>query len=270
MKILIIAGHGDGDPGACACGYQEATLAREYAPLLKAALAQYADVTLFDMNKNMYKQLKAGNSFNFKSYDYVVELHFNAGVDNQQGNGATTGTEILVHPSESGTSVEQAILNNICALGFKNRGVKTRTNLLNMNTCKGKQKVSYSLIETCFIDDLDDIKLYQSKKTEVVNAIAKGIISGFELSATSSTESEELDMMTATELEKRISKLEATVSEKTGYFNYIDKNMNDSYKPTIQKLVDSGKLKGNENGELMLTNDMMRILTILDRCGIFD
>lgn len=62
----------------------------------------------------------------------------------------------------------------------------------------------------------------------------------------------------------------AELKEKIGSFNYIDKNMNKSYKPTVQKLVNSGKLKGNENGELMLTNDMMRILTILDRCGIFD
>lgn len=67
-------------------------------------------------------------------------------------------------------------------------------------------------------------------------------------------------------LKKQVEELK----EKTGYFNYIDKNMNDSYKPTVQKLVNAGKLRGNENGELMLTNDMMRILTILDRCGIFD
>ena len=186
MKILIIAGHGQGDPGACACGYEEATLAREYAPMLKAALSKYADVTLYDTSKNMYKQLKAGNSFNFKNYNYVVELHFNAGVNNQGGNGYTTGTEILVHPSESGTTVEQAILNNICALGFKNRGVKVRTDLLNMNTCKGKQGVSYALIETCFIDDLDDMKLYQAKKQEVVNAIANGIATGFGLAASNS------------------------------------------------------------------------------------
>lgn len=84
-------------------------------------------------------------------------------------------------------------------------------------------------------------------------------------------ESEEEPMTTAEKKEfDALKKQVEELKEKTGYFNYIDKNMNDSYKPTIQKLVDSGKLKGNENGELMLTNDMMRILTILDRCGIFD
>ncbi len=79
-------------------------------------------------------------------------------------------------------------------------------------------------------------------------------------------EREELDMTQYEELKKEIAELKA----KTGYYNYIDNNMNEAYKPTIQKLVNAGKLQGNEKGELMLTTDMMRILTILDRCGVLD
>lgn len=51
-------------------------------------------------------------------------------------------------------------------------------------------------------------------------------------------------------------------------YNYIDNNMPDWAKPTIQKLYDKKILKGNENG-LGLTDDMLRILVILDRAGIF-
>ena len=83
---------------------------------------------------------------------------------------------------------------------------------------------------------------------------------------TTKKESEDLTMSQYEELKKEIAELK----EKTGYFNYIDKNMNESYKPTIQKLVDQGRLEGNEKGELMLTTDMMRILTILDRAGVFN
>lgn len=180
MKILLIAGHGAGDPGTCACGYREADLVREIAPVLKNKLSAYADVDIFDTSKNMYQYLKTA-SFNFKAYDYVFELHFNAAAYDTTGNGVTTGTEILVHPNEKGTSVEEAILKNICALGFKNRGVKVRFNLQNMNICKGSQGVSYALLETCFIDDADDMKLYQSKKDAVISVIANGIISGFGL-----------------------------------------------------------------------------------------
>ncbi len=80
-----------------------------------------------------------------------------------------------------------------------------------------------------------------------------------------SKESEVLTVTQYEELKKEIN----TLKSRIGYFNYIDSNMNEAYKPTIQKLVDSGKLEGNEKGELMLTTDMMRILTILDRAGAF-
>lgn len=86
------------------------------------------------------------------------------------------------------------------------------------------------------------------------------------------SESEELNMTQYEELKSENAELKRQIDElrvKTGYYNYIDSNMPESYKPTIQKLVSSGKLLGNERGELMLTTDMMRILTVLDRQGIF-
>ena len=79
-------------------------------------------------------------------------------------------------------------------------------------------------------------------------------------------ESEGLTMTQYEELKKEIAELK----EKTGHFNYIDKNMNEAYKPTIQKLVNRGLLQGNEKGELMLTTDMMRVFTVLDRAGLLD
>lgn len=52
-------------------------------------------------------------------------------------------------------------------------------------------------------------------------------------------------------------------------YNYIDDNMPEWAKPTIQKLTDNGILKGTEDG-LGLTDDMLRILVILDRAKIFN
>lgn len=85
----------------------------------------------------------------------------------------------------------------------------------------------------------------------------------------SMTQYEELKAAIA-EQTQAIADLKSTVAERTGYYNYIDSNMNASYKPTIQKLVGKGLLQGNESGELMLTNDMMRVFTVLDREGVFD
>ena len=152
MNVLIIAGHGQGDSGACACGYKEADLTREVASLL----SQYGGVTVYDMNKDLYQQQAAGKRFDFTPYDFVLELHFNA--------GGGTGSEIIVRSGTTeSTSIAQNILNGIISLGFRNRGVKGRLDLYNMNVCSS-QGVPYALLEVCFIDNCADMALYQSKK----------------------------------------------------------------------------------------------------------
>lgn len=174
MRILLIPGHGDGDPGACGNGYKEAELVREMATAISLKLKPFANVDVFDTNKNMYKYLKS-NTFNFAKYDYVFEIHLNA------HNGKARGTEILVHPTEIATSVEKLILKNISEIGFINRGVKTRSDLQNMAICKEKYGVSYALIEMCFIDNAEDMKLFTANKDRIAYAIANGMITGFGL-----------------------------------------------------------------------------------------
>ena len=176
--MLLIAGHGGTDPGACANGYKEAELTREAARLIKPHLEAFSEVDLFDTSKDLYSCIKNGMAFDFTPYDYVLELHFNAGAKDTAGNGKTTGTEILVHQGEAGISVEEKILQKVCALGFTNRGVKRRSDLQNMNKCR-KAGVSYALLEICFIDDIDDCRLYQKQKENVLYQVSRGIAEGF-------------------------------------------------------------------------------------------
>lgn len=75
---------------------------------------------------------------------------------------------------------------------------------------------------------------------------------------------EDIDMAKLEELENRIAKLENKM-----IYNYIDLNMPDWARPTIQKLVDKGYLKGDGNG-LGLTDEMLKIFVILDRAGEFE
>lgn len=181
MKILLIAGHGAGDPGAPGNGYKEADLTREVVAGLKPILSQCADVDVYDTRKKLSAYLADGGRFDFTPYAYVFEVHFNA-IKKGGADGKVKGSEVLVHPLElkKGVSVENKILKNLEALGFTNRGVKPRDDLIVLNTCK-RQGVSYALVEVCFIDDPDDIKLYKQKEKEVYKAIADGIIDGFGL-----------------------------------------------------------------------------------------
>ena len=252
----MIAGHGAGDPGACALGYQEATetrrMANAVAPLLKA---YGVDVVTFDQSKNAYDVLRYGGSLPLSGVDYVIEFHLNAGVGDTGGNGVTTGTEILVDTSEGGTSVEEKMLARICALGFKSRGVKRRNDLLVQNTVTNAG-ISHALIETCFVDDKDDMTLYAAKFDDIARAIADGVAEGFGLIK------EEEDMT-----EEQVRKIIAEEEQKKTY-NTVDELPFGA--DTIQKMLDKGLLKGvDDAGNLGLSYDALRIFVVFDRMGMY-
>lgn len=82
-------------------------------------------------------------------------------------------------------------------------------------------------------------------------------------------ESEEHTMTPAEK--KKFNEMVKIVSELANpmIYNYIDDNMPEWARPTIQKLVDKGFLQGDENG-LGLTDDLLRVLVINDRAGLYD
>ena len=55
-------------------------------------------------------------------------------------------------------------------MGFANRGVKARPDLYVLNSTKAPAM----LIECCFVDDADDVKIYSAKK--MAQAIVIGIL----------------------------------------------------------------------------------------------
>lgn len=179
MKILLIAGHGNGDVGAVGNGYKEADLTREVVKLLKTPLSKYATVDIADTSVNWFS---SRSKLNAKGYDYVLEIHFNAIKAETVADGATKGVEIYVTEAEKSVTVEQKIVDNISTLGYKNRGVK-RKNYSVIKHVKN-QGVSSALLEVCFIDDIDDMRIYTTKKNDIINAIVKGIVDGFGLAKT--------------------------------------------------------------------------------------
>lgn len=172
MKILLISGHGAGDPGAVSQFGKEADETIYMVEEIKKTLSAYAQVDLYPTERNAYKDAKAGKlAVNFGNYGYVLEVHFNSGAADLKGNGRTTGTEIYVTTAEKTVGVETKIVQSIAALGFKNRGVK-RTNFTVIYRAKAAG-VSSALLEVCFIDDKDDMSAYAAKKTQIAAAVAK-------------------------------------------------------------------------------------------------
>lgn len=64
---------------------------------------------------------------------------------------------------------------------------------------------------------------------------------------------------------ERLSSVEGAI-----IYNYMDENMPDWARPTIQKLLDKGYLNGTGDNELGLTMSIIRVLVIMDNAGVFD
>lgn len=91
----------------------------------------------------------------------------------------------------------------------------------------------------------------------------------FEISTTWKAPEEELTMTQYEELKQMITNLSAKIPTQMRY-GYVDDNMPEYAKPTIRKLMSNGFLKGDSSGNLDLSDDMLRMLVILDRSGAFD
>lgn len=179
MKILLISGHGAGDPGAVGNGVTEEEKNIEIVRLVEKYLKAYATVDVYDTNRNAYEDVKNG-AFNIGKYGYVMEFHFNA------FDGTATGTECYVVSSEAGIKVEQAVMQELSKF-FKLRdndgefdGVK-RTNFSVINKVKALG-MSGALYEICFIDNPSDMAIYEKEKENIAKAIVSGVCEGFGLS----------------------------------------------------------------------------------------
>ena len=208
MKLLLIAGHGAGDPGAVGNGYQEATETRKVVAALTQALEGCCDVDTYPTSRNAYADYTAGQltkTAQFARYDYVLEIHFNA-VTASTADGKTKGTEIYVTTAEPSTAVEQAMVAAIAAVGLTNRGVK-RNNWAVINQAR-RAGASSALLEICFIDDADDMNVYKAKQADIVEAIAMSIIDGFGLQR---PEQEQEETMTGKEIYDALNAYTATL-----------------------------------------------------------
>ncbi len=151
-------------------------------------------------------------------------------------SGGGEGCEAYTYGGRDAAKAD-GILRQISSLGFKNRGIKDGSGLYVIRNTKAPAV----LVEVCFVDSQADAELYRRLGAKrVADAICRGIIEN-------NNEEENTPMI----------------------YNYIDNNMPEWARPTIQKLVDKGFLKGDENG-LNLTEEMLRLLVINDRAGLYD
>lgn len=169
-----LSGQGTGSQG---CGYKEQDLSRQVGnkvmTLLRAENCTVINCTVDKAINNNEQLAQRVRKANAQRLDIFVSIHFNACVDDEHGDGRTTGVECVV--SHTGTKAyDEAVrvCSNISKLGLKNRGVKVNGKLY-----VTRETVAPAfLVEVCFIDDRDDINVYAKNVDNIAKAIVEGIL----------------------------------------------------------------------------------------------
>lgn len=166
MKVNLDMGHAlsGADTGAVGCGRKEQDCTREIGYKVKAkleALGHSVCICSVDSANSVNESLCARvNKANANGGDLYVSIHLNA--------GGGHGTEVYTYQGKE-LSEARNVLNNICNLGYRNRGIKG-ANLYVIN----HTKMPAMLIECCFIDSNDDMERYNAE--DRANAIVKGLV----------------------------------------------------------------------------------------------
>lgn len=212
LKLLLIAGHGANDPGACSSYGIERDEARKVVARLVELFKNYKDISVdvYPTNRNCYSDVTTSRvQVNMANYDYVFEVHFNS------ATASARGTEVWVTPTESSIAVEKRIVDNLSSVGFTNRGVKKEYFAV-ISFAKNKG-VSSALVEVCFISNQNDMNLYRNKFEQVCNAMVSGIADGFGLQKNPGVKNPET---------KPVDKPSPTPPPTTGFKPYVVKVVN--------------------------------------------
>ena len=176
MRINVHAGHNPDGKVACgAIGFiQESTEARrvkdEVIKQLRGLGHTVYDCTVDNGTSANNVLTNIVKKCNANDVDLDISIHFNATGGTLPADGKTTGTEVYIYKEDSeAKTYAESVCNAIASLGFKNRGVKVNSKLYVLR----KTNAPAMLIECCFVNDKDDVALYDYK--EMASAIVYGI-----------------------------------------------------------------------------------------------
>ena len=172
LKVYVDAGHGQNDsgggyydPGACANGYQEATLTAELANKVADSLRNTYGVETYVNDDGGWYKLRAAEA-QALGCDLILSIHFNA--------GGGSGSMSIVHSynAEPFSFTFQNMVHPRLIEGTSLRDL-------------GKQQMELAILgggvpavmcEVAFIDNWSDMSTYQSRKDTVAQKIAAGIV----------------------------------------------------------------------------------------------
>ncbi len=172
-KIAVYAGHGGNDPGAVSGGLKEKDLNLAVSNALSEILRGQGYDIINNRTGDMDRSITAdANLANNEKVDALIEIHQNS---NPGIPSSGTETYYSVKDTGKGKQLAEAINNNIVALGYADRGIKTRINENGQDEF-GIIRLTNApavLVETSFINSPEDMARFNAG--ELAEAIAKAV-----------------------------------------------------------------------------------------------
>lgn len=177
--ILLIAGHGSGDPGAT--GYiskgEHRYMKENFFPAMKKFLPKGSDIVFFgDYNVYMRGNLVALA----KSYGpntIVVEMHYDA----LTMDSGASGGHVIVHsdfvPDSIDLAIRDAIKKNV-GVRYNHKGhtgISGRANLANVNRA-ANGGINYRLVELGFCTDKGDVDVMINKTEQYAKDFVEALL----------------------------------------------------------------------------------------------
>lgn len=243
IKIFIDAGHNDSgwNTGAVGNGMREQDIVYEVSKNLEDILKNDFELRLSRPTKDTILGTNNTTAINTRwqmsnawGADYFISIHANA--------GGGTGAETYYFRDDSlnfARSIQDIYSSE---MGLRNRRTERRNNLAVIRNTNHPS----ILLELGFIDNIQDAVILRTKRPEMAKAIAKGIYTYLELPLNDNFEEEEQEMR----------------------YNEVEE-VPEWGRLTIEKLINLQILNGNGEG-LNLTEDMIRLLVINDRAGLYN
>lgn len=180
--VVIDPGHGSLEyPGASYGAYIEKDLALLVSNVIKSRLEEYDNVKVYlTRNTDVVVGLKDRADI-AKAYeaDLFISIHFNAS-SNHEFFGSEVWLPIERDLYNKTYPMANEILNNLSAMGFYSRGIKTKaSSLRNANyytvlSQASKHSIPSMIIEHCYLDNSKDTGLLPvSNSSEYANAIQR-------------------------------------------------------------------------------------------------
>ena len=217
------------------------------------------------------------NTINRLNPDLFISIHHNAAGNGSEWSSAT-GAEVFSHPDKPKRDADLAGLLSVemsKIIGLRNRGAKQA----NFHMVRETMPTIPSVIaEGGFMDGTNDYLIITSEKGQraYARAAANICISYLELTPKKQDTEQQynelkklIDGLTRENRQLREDLNNWTQNSRILY-SRVDNNIPEWARYTVIKMVEKGYLKGNEQGRLQLSNDMIRIFVVLDRAGAYD